>query len=437
MPNVFGDHNQHFIDISQEDDYLLSFHSLQDVRVSDNCASRRRSLLRKSLGWDSALITSEAGLLNPEELVKVNKGFKKLNPTTQKDAKISTKIAGAFKKMDICSRNKDTVTSHVKLFSSRQTNDNAAVGRSDNGVKVVNKTRKAKDFKMSSTCFTSPTVQKIVHRPYESPYTAKRSAKIVGCNSCKKINVCSQNKDTVTRLPKRQTNNNAAVVKTEKKTEKGLCTPSPTIGFFDSISKDNAHGDIQSEPRRQSLLRKSLAWDSAFFTSAGLLNPEELCMLNEGFKKSKPTSPKDAKTSKAATKNGGNQSNSLSCKKMNNAEAVKGSDNAKMENKTGTAQESKRSRSGGLSRLTCFTTPTIQKAINASRLRMPSPRIGFFDMEPGSVHDFFRFNERQLQSSNLSGVSAKAGKTGKKKWVNLSGPTRLRKMLSFDVELYD
>ncbi|XP_021979608.2 uncharacterized protein LOC110875710 [Helianthus annuus] len=406
MPNVLGDHNQHFIDISKEDDYLLSFHSLQDVQVSDNCASRRRSLLRKSFGWDSALITSE-GLLNHEELVKVNKGFKKLNPTTQNDAKISTKIAGAFKKMDICSRNKDTVTSHVKLFSSRQTNNNSAVGRSDNGVKVVNKTRKAKDSKMSSTCFTSPTVQKIVHRPYESPYTAKRSTKIVSCNSCKKINVCSQNKkqDTVTRLPKLQTNNNATVVKTEKKTEKvhdskrspscglpkltcftsptlqktvnhsyepsssknlsirgkvnpknttlvnsptsvlrfplspsstslasfdegeslsssgpkrnikssGLCTPSPTIGFFDSISKDNAHGDVQSEPRRQSLLRKSLAWDSAFFTSAGLLNPEELCMLNEGFKKSKPTSPKDTKRSKAATKIGGNQSNSV-CK---------------------------------------------------------------------------------------------------------------------------
>ncbi|XP_035832762.1 uncharacterized protein LOC118481675 [Helianthus annuus] len=121
------------------------------------------------------------------------------------------------------------------------------------------------------------------------------------------------------------------------------------------------------------------------------------------------------------------------------AAAVNGSDNAKMENKTGTAQDSQRSRSGGLPRLACFTSPTIHKAINASRLRMPSPRIGFFDMEPGSVHDFFRFNERQLQSSNLSGVSAKVGKTGKKNWVNLSGPSRdrLRKMLSFDVELYD
>ncbi|GLT88909.1 hypothetical protein SLE2022_069170 [Rubroshorea leprosula] len=32
--------------------------------------------------------------------------------------------------------------------------------------------------------------------------------------------------------------------------------------------------------------RRSLAWDSAFFTSAGFLDPEELSMVNRGFKKS-------------------------------------------------------------------------------------------------------------------------------------------------------
>ncbi|PON58520.1 hypothetical protein PanWU01x14_165510 [Parasponia andersonii] len=31
-------------------------------------------------------------------------------------------------------------------------------------------------------------------------------------------------------------------------------------------------------------LRKSLAWDSAFFTNAGVLDPEELSLINEGFK---------------------------------------------------------------------------------------------------------------------------------------------------------
>ncbi|XVE75324.1 hypothetical protein DITRI_Ditri12bG0085200 [Diplodiscus trichospermus] len=34
------------------------------------------------------------------------------------------------------------------------------------------------------------------------------------------------------------------------------------------------------------IARRSLAWDAAFFTSAGVLNPEELCMVNNGYKKS-------------------------------------------------------------------------------------------------------------------------------------------------------
>ncbi|XP_024969575.1 uncharacterized protein LOC112508943 [Cynara cardunculus var. scolymus] len=47
------------------------------------------------------------------------------------------------------------------------------------------------------------------------------------------------------------------------------------------------------EPRRPSFLRKSLAWDSAFFTSAGVLNPEELFMINKGFKRAESNQPSD------------------------------------------------------------------------------------------------------------------------------------------------
>ncbi|XP_057475839.1 uncharacterized protein LOC130763841 isoform X2 [Actinidia eriantha] len=39
------------------------------------------------------------------------------------------------------------------------------------------------------------------------------------------------------------------------------------------------------ESGRASSLRKSLAWDSAFFTSAGVLDPEELFIINKGFEK--------------------------------------------------------------------------------------------------------------------------------------------------------
>ncbi|KAJ0533584.1 hypothetical protein HanRHA438_Chr09g0392131 [Helianthus annuus] len=98
-----------------------------------------------------------------------------------------------------------------------------------------------------------------------------------------------------------------------------------------SVSFDNVNGQsnhILSEsvdPRRQSFLRKSLAWDSAFFTSAGVLNHEELFLINQGFKKTEsnqpsPTTQKDSKRSKTPTNNGGtacSQSNAFSCKKMN------------------------------------------------------------------------------------------------------------------------
>ncbi|GMP50329.1 hypothetical protein CsSME_00016990 [Camellia sinensis var. sinensis] len=40
-----------------------------------------------------------------------------------------------------------------------------------------------------------------------------------------------------------------------------------------------------TELGRASNLRKSLDWDTAFFTSAGLLDPEELFIINKGFEK--------------------------------------------------------------------------------------------------------------------------------------------------------
>lgn len=99
------------------------------------------------------------------------------------------------------------------------------------------------------------------------------------------------------------------------------------------------------EPRRPSFLRKSLAWDTAFFTSAGVLNPEELFMINKGLKRAESNQPLDgdgfhmetlegdlfkdvkpnnihklSKRSKVATNIGGSafgQPNALSCNKTN------------------------------------------------------------------------------------------------------------------------
>ncbi|KAF5467171.1 hypothetical protein F2P56_017025 [Juglans regia] len=47
---------------------------------------------------------------------------------------------------------------------------------------------------------------------------------------------------------------------------------------FESLEAERTNGICKSN------LRKSLAWDRAFFTSAGVLEPEELSIINEGFK---------------------------------------------------------------------------------------------------------------------------------------------------------
>ncbi|KAK1432370.1 hypothetical protein QVD17_09266 [Tagetes erecta] len=254
---------------------------------------------------------------------------------------------------------------------------------------------------------------------------------------------------------------------------------------------DNVNGYVNSKPRRLSFLRKSLPWDSAFMTSAGLLNSEELTLVNEGVKRNK----KDGQRSKDASKICGSRSLAPSYKNRNicsqskvksvgsltspspspnlrgtimyhqdkpsklfssnnNAAALERSENVKkVENKTTTAQDAKRSRPGYLPKSTSFTSPKTEKChpkskklfnspssvlhfplasspsssvdsylsesfspttithqhtipvldfpspnskerncisrnvtnetIKSSRLRMPSPRIGFFDKEPG------------------------------------------------------
>lgn len=52
------------------------------------------------------------------------------------------------------------------------------------------------------------------------------------------------------------------------------------------LPSDSLEPEIPSRDGKFNL-RQSLAWDSAFFTSEGVLDPEELFMINKGFKKAK------------------------------------------------------------------------------------------------------------------------------------------------------
>ncbi|KAK6228133.1 hypothetical protein SCA6_000473 [Theobroma cacao] len=69
-----------------------------------------------------------------------------------------------------------------------------------------------------------------------------------------------------------------------------------TLNFHDGDNGDSQSelkeaNDLPSESLAASrigecVVRRSLAWDSAFFTNAGVLDPEELSMVNKGYKKS-------------------------------------------------------------------------------------------------------------------------------------------------------
>ncbi|CAI9302829.1 unnamed protein product [Lactuca saligna] len=143
------------------------------------------------------------------------------------------------------------------------------------------------------------------------------------------------------------------------------------------------------EPRRPSFLRKSLAWDNAFFTSAGVLNLEELFMINKGFKKpeSNHQTPRNKLTLKNQTSSASKKSNICSQNKVKpvsgasklvsskhtNKASVEESESYSMKTKHKSRKAglgtdlnvSKRSRWGDLSGLPKSTPFTSQKDLKA------------------------------------------------------------------------
>ncbi|XP_023747148.1 uncharacterized protein LOC111895289 isoform X3 [Lactuca sativa] len=287
------------------------------------------------------------------------------------------------------------------------------------------------------------------------------------------------------------------------------------IKLFESINSQVVERIDQAqfesmEPRRPSFLRKSLAWDNAFFTSAGVLNLEELFMINKGFKKpeSNHQTPRNKVTLKNQTSSASKKSNICSQNKVKpvsgasklvsskhtNKASVEESESYSMKTKHKSRKAglgtdlnvSKRSRWGDLSGLPKSTSFTSQKDLKAdssyessssasssskssrkeinhkntkptsstspcssiegwlsssssntpeyattssmetllssgpkrkiksSGLRMPSPKIGFFDegqpfkgsmqekQSPLQSHNRNRLNKNKLQLSNLS-----------------------------------
>ncbi|KAM7272620.1 hypothetical protein ACFE04_027283 [Oxalis oulophora] len=72
-------------------------------------------------------------------------------------------------------------------------------------------------------------------------------------------------------------------------TSPGVLDPEELFGTLNFCDMETSIGLPEPEMKNRmsdSGVRKSLAWDQAFFTSAGVLNPEELSLINKGFPKS-------------------------------------------------------------------------------------------------------------------------------------------------------
>ncbi|XP_028120445.1 uncharacterized protein LOC114317854 [Camellia sinensis] len=207
--------------LEEREQKLLFYESTQLGRASN---------LRKSLDWDSGFFTS-AGLLDPEELFVINKGFEKaeahLLPEVQED---------------LCRWR------YADLESTLDSNDFSLDSNQSTEVDLFEGIRASieKSNIMSNICKSGVGEAHKRDTHLSERIDEQEGFKLFGT--------------TDSREPEN------AVEILEEREQKLL--------FYES-----------TELGRASNLRKSLDWDTAFFTSAGLLDPEELFIINKGFEK--------------------------------------------------------------------------------------------------------------------------------------------------------
>lgn len=166
-----------------------------------------------------------------------------------------------------------------------------------------------------------------------------------------------------------------------------------------SETRKDVPSHVQSESvgsTRLSILRKTVDWDTAF-PGEGLLIPQELFMLNVGFKKAESSQSLTTETnSKVQNSNKSSSSGSPKCirRKINykNTKTTTCSSDTSPGSSSRAVlsplnyQHPPRHPHCHNSKERKFTsqdaTRSSTRNVMPSRLRMPSPRIGFFDEEP-------------------------------------------------------
>ncbi|KOM56101.1 hypothetical protein LR48_Vigan10g199300 [Vigna angularis] len=183
-------------------------------------------------------------------------------------------------------------------------------------------------------------------------------------------------------------------------TSSGILEPEELFSTSNSFKTENAYDMLRPEqdqhlhfnnlkPEIKTVtdgfsLRKSLAWDSAFFTSEGILNHEELSLLNKGHKKSEMGMLpliEELRISSESNRTIDNDGSSSASQEISVHQSSNTVDSCCRNIQHVFLTESVGSNTFSEVKGSNYVSFDASRTEKPSGLRMPSPNIGYFDME--------------------------------------------------------
>ncbi|XP_077245422.1 uncharacterized protein LOC143885227 isoform X2 [Tasmannia lanceolata] len=278
---------------------------------------------RKSLAWDSAFFTSE-GVLNPYELAIANKTFKEaeryvfsgIQEDTQKSPDSNSTLGTNSWALENCEVElfEDIQASTQKSASQKLDPSSRSRMRPVMNSKRLNNSKQVSERTLKEA-FVHPRVGVI--RSGDQHLSSKLPKNLPRANPLPTTPAKRNPNPLASYVCVKKRSNNAKAlcgnvgsqrsVAVSKKVISGLSENCDEHDCFGMVGAGSSHEgeDIMyidkqckqipmlsepSEPIRTKRVakcnfRKSLTWDSAFFTSEGVLNPDELAIVNKTFKK--------------------------------------------------------------------------------------------------------------------------------------------------------
>ncbi|GJS75593.1 hypothetical protein Tco_0725474 [Tanacetum coccineum] len=279
----------------------------------------RLSVLSRSLDWDSAFVTG-AGLLNNEEMTVINKGFAEANSSqpsygTQKDGR-PHQVSGQNQTLsDSDGFHLETLQSDLPKYVNPDIHIiNKAKNRlkgniaSDHNKATIDKEKRQDGFKKSlSREHDGRKVGARGSKPESNGQIHNEMLKDRMNNERKSLKNDSSSFKGKVVIDIEKTQEDSDQCSLQESPKEDMCTYEIKSGIglsnhLDSIGIDR-YAEVKSqqscakrgqpflETSRLSVLSRSLDWDSAFVTGAGLLTNEEMTVINKGFAEANSNQP--------------------------------------------------------------------------------------------------------------------------------------------------